>query len=553
VNRLTIRTKIFLSTGLASAVFVLALAVEFVYLNREIQTVRYTSDTVDRIRTDAGIARRWLLYAETRRAAIILATPGVTQVAFRKYAVAVRELYAAVTRLDASPLSAADRQVLEDFKTWMTGYELQSNRAFNSVLEGRRAEAERIYATVPPDPGEAMIDRLRADVGELDRRAGDALLAGAEQTKAVTALAGCIAIVIGFAVAALVARSLARRMDTVVDAMQSAVDVELTELVQAMRRIAKGEPSGIVPRTRRTLDVDGDDEAARLARAYNALLDALHSADRELATTGELLDAMIAQIKRTAESKMQFSATLSHEIRTPLSGIVGVSELLQGTGLDERQRRYAETIDASAQALLHIVNEVLDFSKSEATTLHVQPTHFSLRALVEGATAGFSVEAARKGIDLAAHVGGSLEGALYGDAGRLRQILGNLVSNAIKFTDRGRVIVEAAEEARDGASVRVRFTVSDSGIGIPPSEQARIFEPFVQAGGPDAYREGGTGLGLAIVRRLVQLLGGHVTLSSEPGRGSRFTFALPFERQGPAVGPQGPSVDSPEPRMIRSG
>ena len=226
------------------------------------------------------------------------------------------------------------------------------------------------------------------------------------------------------------------------------------------------------------------------------------------------------------QAKSTFLATISHEIRTPMNGVVGTAELLEREPLNERQKRLVRTVRTSAAALLRIIEDVLDFSKIEAGRMELELAPFQLRALVEGTCETLSVQAEQKGLSLSTTIAPGTPDLLQGDSTRVRQILFNLIGNAIKFTDVGDIRVSAkAQPVRDGR-VRLTLAVADSGIGMTAAETDRLFRPFSQADSSTTRRYGGTGLGLSIVRRLAELMGGDVAVHSAPGKGSTFTVAL---------------------------
>jgi signal transduction histidine kinase/CheY-like chemotaxis protein/HPt (histidine-containing phosphotransfer) domain-containing protein len=233
-----------------------------------------------------------------------------------------------------------------------------------------------------------------------------------------------------------------------------------------------------------------------------------------------------------ARLKSEFLATMSHEMRTPMNGVIGLTDLLLDTPLAPQQKLYAEDIQGSASSLLAIINDVLDFSKIESGRMEIESRVFELRALVEDAIALFGPSAAEKGLELVTSFPLALDAAWRGDPGRLRQILINLLGNAVRFTRRGEVALHVSL-AGDGADAsRVRFEVRDTGIGIAAEKQRSIFDSFTQLDASTTREFGGTGLGLAISKRLVELMGGEIGVESTPDRGSVFWFEVPLERGG---------------------
>jgi signal transduction histidine kinase/DNA-binding response OmpR family regulator len=313
------------------------------------------------------------------------------------------------------------------------------------------------------------------------------------------------------------------------------------ELVEATRAVKEGRlDHRITVRTR--------DELETLAGAFNEMVDDLKRYRGQVEESQRTLEDKVDQrttelqsatseAQRLAEeaqaasrAKSQFLANMSHEIRTPMNGVIGMLEVLNRSSLDAAQRRFVGIATGSAEALLRIISDILDFSKVEAGKLTIHPVEFDLRALIEDIGEMLAPQAHAKRVELACWVSDDVPAWVRGDASRLRQILVNLAGNAVKFTESGEVVIRARVIRSGAIESVVRIEVQDTGIGISPETQVQLFNPFVQADGSLTRRFGGTGLGLAIAKQLTELMSGSIAVESTPGQGSTFAVTLPFPR-----------------------
>jgi signal transduction histidine kinase/ActR/RegA family two-component response regulator len=380
-----------------------------------------------------------------------------------------------------------------------------------AVFEGDRLVVVRPVAFDGSTVGWVFVS---ASTEELSR----ARTAGAMVVAVILVVAGCVVWLLVRPLLRIVAQPI---VDLARSAQQVATRRDFTARV---RRTAAGDVGALVDQYNAMLE-----ELARqdleLRRHAESLEESVASRTADLRRANQALESARDRAEEASRAKSRFLANMSHELRTPMNGILGMTEIALDLSLAREPRECLQTIRTSATGLLHVINDVLDFSRLDAGTMRLDAQPLHVRSLVEQAVALVSVQARRKGLALEVEIESRVPATVVGDAGRIRQVLINLLGNAVKFTDVGRVAVRVSR-AQDGDRPMLAFSVTDTGAGIAPEQQARIFEPFWQADDTFSRRHEGLGLGLSISLNLARLLGGSIHVASEFGRGSTFTLLV---------------------------
>lgn len=502
----TLRRKIM--TGYAACVAVLMVfgVLTFVVLGLLIETLRQRAEQREVMLQLNGVLSA-LQDAETSQRGYVLT--GRTEY-LEPLETAKSRLPGQLSRLESLAARGHGRADVRELKDRVQ----QKMDYVEGTVKTRRDQGfEAATAMVATGEGKLLMDQVRRQI-EVMRSREDAVFARLVATTEdrVATLRGLILFGIPTLVAGLISLGLY---------LSNHIATPVAELTREAARIQHGDLSSPLPRSQRR------DEVGELQRTFETMRGALDENRRQLLDRNETLSALNNQLEDLTQAKSEFLAMMSHEIRTPLHGLIGYSNLLSETPLTEQQQDYLATIRASGKSLLTVINDVLDFSKIEAGKLEIEREVFDISRCLRETCELFRPAAMGNGTTLEWHVDPALPVHVLGDSTRLRQVLANLVSNAVKFTRNGRVVVRAARRGlSEGEDFLLEVSVADSGIGIPREKREQLFHSFNQLGAATARKHGGTGLGLAISKRLCELMGGGIRVDDMVNQGTTFHFTV---------------------------